>query len=74
MIAYIKEAYIFTKNISNGGLSLLHGPPDSQGLHQLGIGNDQILPIDEQDRYFLFTQNVWSSDGFDKNLEIIGCN
>ena len=46
------STYIFTEDIPNGWLLLLHSLSDSQRFQQLGVGHNQIFPVDEQSGHF----------------------
>ena len=50
--------YILAEYVPNGGAALLHGPPDPQRLEQLGVGDDKVLPVDEEDGDLLLAQHV----------------
>ena len=50
---------------------MFHSLPDPHGLHQLGVGYDQVLPVDEKDGDLLLSQDVGSSDWFDEYLRFL---
>ena len=64
-----KWSYIFTEDISNDRLALHSRPPNPHWLDQLGVGDDQVLPVDEEDWDFLFAQQIGCSDWPNENLE-----
>ena len=63
-----KWSYIFTEDISNDRLALHSRPPNPHWLDQLGVGDDQVLPVDEEDWDFLFAQQIGCSDWPNENL------
>ena len=62
------SAYIFAQNVPDSRLLLLHRLTDPQRLQQLGVGHDQVLPVDEEDGDVLLGQQVGAPDALDEHL------
>ena len=62
-------AHVLAEDVPDGALALAQGPPDPQGLDQLGVGDDQVFPVDEEDRDLLLAQKVRRTYWSDKDLE-----
>ena len=62
------SAYIFAQNVPDSRLLLLHRLADPQRLQQLGVGHDQVLPVDEEDGDVLLGQQVGAPDALDEHL------
>ena len=61
-------AHVLAEDVPDGALALAQGPPDPQGLDQLGVGDDQVLPVDEEDGHLLLAQHVGGAEGPDEHL------
>ena len=62
--------YVFTEDVPNHWLTLHSAPSYPHGLHQLGVGDDEILPIDEEDWELLFAQHIGCSNRSNEHLAI----
>ena len=67
---WVTRPYVFTEDVPNHWLALHSAPSYPHGLHQLGVGDDEILPIDEEDWELLFAQHIGCSDRSNEHLAI----